>query len=131
MLSKGRRESRRQEIPMLRRHALCGASIVAVHAALLASTDVALAQSSDRVLPPVTVDAPQSKPQAARKPAQRTAAARTPSVRPANSDPSRLMVYPQDTGRASLGAPAAVTRYQLPQRSFSITAKEVEEQINL
>ncbi|GAH89577.1 unnamed protein product, partial [marine sediment metagenome] len=37
----------------------------------------------------------------------------------------------QGGARASLDQPAAVARYQLPQRSFSITAKEVDETINL
>ncbi|PMX21629.1 hypothetical protein, partial [Pseudomonas sp. MPR-R2A4] len=37
----------------------------------------------------------------------------------------------QGGARASLDQPAAVARYRLPQRSFSITAKEVDETINL
>jgi iron complex outermembrane receptor protein len=115
---------------MLRVHALCGVSAVAAQAVLLASTAGALAESSDNVLPPVTVEAPQSKPPAARKPARRTAA-RPRAVPSAAANQPRLVVYPQDTGRASLGTPEAVARYQLPQRSFSVTAKEVEETINL
>jgi iron complex outermembrane receptor protein len=103
---------------------------VAAQAVLLASTAGALAESSDNVLPPVTVEAPQSKPPAARKPARRTAA-RPRAVPSAAANQPRLVVYPQDTGRASLGTPEAVARYQLPQRSFSVTAKEVEETINL
>jgi iron complex outermembrane receptor protein len=52
---------------MLRLHALCGVSAVAVQAALLASAGGACAQGSESVLPPVTVDAPRearSKPPA-------------------------------------------------------------------
>src|SRR5204863_5393119 len=32
---------------------------------------------------------------------------------------------------ASLGTPAAVARFQLPQKPYSITAKEIDETINL
>ena len=32
---------------------------------------------------------------------------------------------------ASLGTPAAVARFQLPQQSYSITAKQIDETINL
>ena len=115
---------------MLRVHALFGVSAVAVQAALLASTGTALAESSDNVLPPVTVEAPRSRPQAARKPARRSAA-KPRAVPSAAANQPRLVVYPQDPGRASLGTPEAVARYQLPQRSFSVTANEVEETINL
>jgi len=117
---------------MLPRHARCGVSVVAVQAALLASPSGAFAQSSPRELPAVNVDAPASVKPKPRKPVQ-TAGARRNQARPAverlasvastNEGPS--------SARASFDQPAAVVRYQLPQRSFSITAKEVDETINL
>jgi iron complex outermembrane receptor protein len=119
---------------MLSRHARCGVSVVAVQAALLASMSEAVAQSSESVLPPVTVDAPQPRPSAARKPAQRAAVARLRGTRPANAVPPLQVLVVNDQGagaKASLGTPPAVARYQLPQRSFSITAREVDETINL
>jgi iron complex outermembrane receptor protein len=118
---------------MLRLHALCGVSAVAVQAALLASADGAFAQSRESELPAVTVDAPQTLP-AARKPAQRTSGVRTRTVRSASAERPIpvLVVNPEGGGtRASLATPSVVARYQLPQRSFSVTAKEVDETINL
>ncbi|MDE2379404.1 TonB-dependent receptor [Bradyrhizobium sp.] len=113
---------------MFRLHALCGVSIVAVQAMLLASAGEAFAQSSERVLPEVTVDAPQSPPPAARKPVPRTAVTRSAADRPRTV----LVVNPQGAAaRASLETPPAVARYQLPQESFSVTAKEIDETINL
>ncbi|MGY4469474.1 iron complex outermembrane receptor protein [Bradyrhizobium sp. LB9.1b] len=51
---------RRQECPMLRYHARRGVSLVAVQAALLASSSGVFAQNSNTVLPAVTVEAPQA-----------------------------------------------------------------------
>lgn len=115
-------------------HARRGVSIVAVQAALLASSNGAFAQSSSAVLPPVTVDAPAGLRPKPRKPAVHTAA-RSRSAKPANA--ATLVAHgvtgEQGAGnvRPSLAAPTAVARYQLPQRSFSVTAREVDETINL
>ena len=119
---------------MLRRHARRGVSVVAVQAALLASSSGVFAQSSQRELPAVTVDAPAAAKPKPRKPAVQTAGARRPSAKPvAERWTSVTATNEQDAGsaRASLDQPAAVARYQLPQRSFSITAKEADETINL
>lgn len=115
-------------------HARRGVSIVAVQAALLASSNGAFAQGSSAVLPPVTVDAPASARPKARKPAVHIAA-RSRSTKPANAATlaRRGVTGEQAEGnvRPSLAAPAAAARYQLPQRSFSITAREADETINL
>ena len=133
MLSNSREESRRQECLMLRCHARRGVSVVAVQAALLASSSGAFAQNSSAVLPPVTVDAPAAVQPKPRKPAVSTAAARSRSAKPAGERAAPTVTGEQGAGgaRASLEPPVAVARYQLPQRSFSITAKEVDETINL
>ena len=119
---------------MLRRHARRGVSVVAVQAALLASSSGVFAQSSQGELPAVTVDAPAAAKPKPRKPAVQTAGARRPSAKPvAERSTSVTATNEQDAGsaRASLDQPAAVARYQLPQRAFSITAKEADETINL
>jgi iron complex outermembrane recepter protein len=121
---------------MFRYHALGGVSVVAIQVALFAPAGVANAQSGEeKVLPPVTVAAPPAAKRAARRPANRTAAVRR-QTRPAATAPERLLpVVVVDTpgagANASLGTPPAVTRFQLPQESFSITAKQIDETINL
>ena len=121
---------------MFRYHALGGVSLVAIQLALLAPASVAMAQSAEeKVLPPVTVDAPRPAKRAARKPAGQATAARR-ATQPAVAAPERqLPVVVVDTAgagaNASLGTPAAVARFQLPQKSYSITAKEIDETINL
>lgn len=120
---------------MLRRHARRGVSVAAVQAALLASPHGASAQSSNTALPPVTVEAPAIAKPKPRKPAVHTAGARSRSANPAtaaeSSGPGATSGQGSGSGRPSLDTPAAVARYQLPQRSFSITAKDVDETINL
>lgn len=89
---------------MLRCHARRGVSVVAIQAALLASSSGAFAQDSSAVLPPITVEAPHQK--------------RTPAVRPPrNSARSaritrslRTTPSPQETvSDQSAGAPGALT----------------------
>jgi iron complex outermembrane receptor protein len=115
---------------MSRLHALAGVSAVAIAAATLASTSGAFAQV--RELPAVTVNAPAPKPNAARKPPKggtRQSAAQSTS---APRSQTALAVNAEGSGtKASLGTPSAVARYQLPQRSFSVTAGEIDETINL
>ncbi len=117
---------------MFRVHALRGVSAVAVGLALGAPPELASAQSG-QALPPVTVEAPQSHPRVVRRTGPRTAAAPSRrSQRPA-APPERVLVSvaPVPETTASLGPPAAVTRFQLPQQSFSIGAKQIDETINL
>ncbi|MCK1384639.1 TonB-dependent receptor [Bradyrhizobium sp. 21] len=120
---------------MLNCHARLGVSVVAIQAALLASSSGVLAQSSSAVLPPVTVDAPLAAKPKPRKPTVRTAAVRSRSAKPVNTAERAAPDTTSGPGagntRPSLDTPTSVARYQLPQRSFSVTAKEVDETINL
>jgi iron complex outermembrane receptor protein len=119
---------------MFRRHARCGVSAVAVQVALLAPATPAVAEDGGKVLPPVTVEAPPPSAHAARKPAARAARSRSPRSVAATERPLPVLVVNPQGGsdaRASLGTPPAAARYQLPQKSFSITAREVDETINL
>ena len=120
---------------MFRFHAFGGVSAIAIQAALLASADVANAQSGEaKTLPPVTVDAPRMLARrAAVKPAARVAARRP--AQGATAPERQLPVVVVDSAgagaNASLGTPAAVARFQLPQQSYSVTAKQIDETINL
>jgi iron complex outermembrane receptor protein len=119
---------------MFRYHALAGVSAIAIQAALLASSDVANAQSgAASVLPPVTIDAPKAQPRrATAKPVARVARHSAPA---AAAPDRQLPVVVVDTAgagaNASLGTPSAVARFQLPQQSYSVTAKQIDETINL
>ncbi|KJC35890.1 TonB-dependent receptor [Bradyrhizobium sp. LTSP885] len=120
---------------MFRYHALGGVSVVAIQAALLAPAEIAYAQGAEqRVLPPVTVESPHPPKPAARKPANRTAAARQRTTPVVAAERTRPVVVVQTDGagaNAALGTPPAVARFQLPQRSFSVTSKQIDETINL
>ncbi|KJC59347.1 TonB-dependent receptor [Bradyrhizobium sp. LTSPM299] len=120
---------------MFRYHALGGVSVVAIQAALLAPAEIAYAQSGEqKVLPPVTVESPHQPKPAARKPANRTAASRQQTTPVAAAEQKRPVVVVETDGagaNASLGTPPAVARFQLPQRSFSVTSKQIDETINL
>jgi iron complex outermembrane recepter protein len=121
---------------MFRRHALGGVSVVALQLTLLAPMTVAHAQTGAQVLPPVTVDAPRVPPKrAVRKPGEQAAAPRR-RVRPVATAPARdlpaVAASAEDSGvNASLGVPPIKQRFALPQESYSITAKQIEETINL
>ena len=119
---------------MFRLHVQGGVSTLVLCSALAAIPSTIEAQTADRTLPPVTVEAPQQRQvvRATRKPAQRTAATlprRKPVATAAANPPA-----PQDDGggaNASLGTPPIKQRFQLPQESYSITAKQIDETINL
>jgi iron complex outermembrane receptor protein len=119
---------------MFRLHALGGVSVVALQIGLMAPVTFANAQTSGTTLPPVTVEAPNQRQIArpAKKPQrQATAVAkRKKPVAAAGGNPPA----PQGDGgglNPSLATPPVVARFQLPQESFSITAKQIEETINL
>jgi len=121
---------------MFRLHARCGVSAIATQMALLALATVAMAQNSDKVLPPVTIEAPQPPVRhAVKKPGNQSAAIRRQTPRAAAAPPRNVPVVVVDTTGAgangSLGTPPAVARFALPQESFSITAKQIDETINL
>jgi iron complex outermembrane recepter protein len=118
---------------VLRHRALGGASMLVLCGTLGALPSTTRAQTANSPLPPVTIEAP--TPRQALSPAKRqqrqAAVARrkkpvaTASAKPpvAESDPSGL--------KASLATPPIKQRFQLPQESFSITAKQIDETINL
>lgn len=120
---------------MFRYHARGGVSVLAIQAALLAPAEIAYAQSGEqKVLPPVTVESPRPPRPAARKPATRAVASRHRTAPVAVADRNRPVVPVTTEGagaNAALGTPPAVARFQLPQESFSITAKQIDETINL
>ncbi|WP_426442850.1 TonB-dependent receptor [Bradyrhizobium genosp. P] len=122
---------------MFRYHALSGVSVVAIQATLLASAEIAYAQSAEqKVLPPVTVESPRPPKPAARKPANRIAARPQRTTPVVATEQKRPVVVVETDGagagaRAYLGTPPAVARFQLPQRSFSVTSKQIDETINL
>jgi iron complex outermembrane receptor protein len=110
-------------------------SLVAVQVALLAPATDLHAQRAEQALPPVTVDAPQAPvKRATRKPGQAASIARrTPRTATAPERPIPVLVVNAEGGsaNASLGTPPAVARFQLPQQSFSITASQIDETINV
>ena len=118
---------------MFRLHALGGVGVVALQVALAAPVTVANAQDDAQGLPPVTVEAPKSQAKrVARKPAVRTALPRRQAERAAPTPERHLPVVIVDGGaNASLGTPPIKQRFALPQESYSITAKQIDETINL
>jgi iron complex outermembrane recepter protein len=119
---------------MFRYRALSGASTLVLCSALSAIPSLTRAQTAERPLPPVTVQAPPQRQvvNPAKKPTRRTASAarRTKPVATAAAKPPA----PQGDGNgvtASLATPPIKQRFQLPQESYSITAKQIEETINL
>ena len=116
---------------MFRHHALCGVSVAALQAVLLAPANVANAQSGEHALPPVTVEAPARH--AVRRPAERVAAMpRRPPVAAAPNPQTRPVATADSGGvNASLATPPIKQRFALPQESFSITARQIDETINL
>jgi iron complex outermembrane recepter protein len=89
---------------MLRCHARRGVSVVAIQAALLASSSGAFAQSSSAVLPPITVEAPQQKRASAVRPPRNTARSARVTRSP-RTPPSPQQVASEQ----SAGAPGALT----------------------
>src|ERR1700722_14102451 len=118
---------------VLRHRALDSASMLVLCGTLGALPSTTRAQTANSPLPPVTIEAPtqrqalspakrqQRQAAVARRKKPVAAASAKPPV--ADSDPSGL--------KASLGTPPIKQRFQLPQESFSITAKQIDETINL
>jgi iron complex outermembrane receptor protein len=120
---------------MFRLHALGGVGVVALQVALAAPVTVANAQDQDNEqrLAPVTVEAPKSQAKRlARKPAVQTGLPRRQAKRVAPVPDRHLPVVIVDGGtNASLGTPPIKQRFALPQETYSITAKQIDETINL
>jgi len=118
---------------MFRYRAPSSASALVLYGALSTIPTMASAQTADRELPPVTIEAPNQRHvlQTARRAAQRTATAarRKKPVATAAAKPS--VAQNDGAANASLGTPPIKQRFQLPQESFSITAKQIDETINL
>jgi iron complex outermembrane recepter protein len=121
---------------MFRHRALSSASLLVLGSALSAVPSNTNAQTAGATLPPVTVEAPNQRQtlRPASKP-QRTASAarrKKPVATPAVSPPVAQTDASDSSGvKASLGTPPTVTRFQLPQKSFSVTDKQIDETINL
>jgi iron complex outermembrane recepter protein len=120
---------------MFRIHALGGVSAIVVEAALLLPASVASAQTDEHMLPPVVVRAPHTTPKLRSRGQERAIATRRPqkpAVAPSQPQAPAVSANIDGGGvHASYGTPPAVARYQLPQESFSITAKQIDETINL
>ena len=110
------------------------ASTLVLCSALCAISSMAGAQTAGRLLPPVTIEAPNQRQTLGpvRKPARRAAAAsqRKKRIVMAAAKPP---VATSDSGgaNASLGTPPIKQRFGLPQETFSITARQIDETINL
>ena len=119
---------------MFRRHAPVGVSLAALQVALLMPA-AAKPQGGEQALPSVTVDAPQQARRAMRKPGERVASQRHRTPRtaavPERHVPVVVVSTEADGANASQGTPPIKQRFQLPQESFSITAKQIDETINL
>ena len=120
---------------MSRYHALCGVSVAALQV-LLAPATAANAQSYEKKLPPVTIDAPEAPARhIARRAGEQASVVgrRTPKVAAAPKRRIPVVVVNADGGGAtpSLGTPPVKQRFQLPQESYSITSKQIDETINL
>lgn len=120
---------------MLRRSSLRGASLCVICAALPSLPSLALAETATQ-LPGLSVEGPSQRPaaHAARRPAQRAVAtaarpARTRLVVPLISQTSSQ--HDSQGGTNLFGPPPVSVRYQLPQGTFSTTAKQIEETVNL
>ena len=118
---------------MFRYRAPSSASTLVLCSTLSAIPSMACAQTAGQPLPPVTIEAPTERQslQPARKPPPGTAmtSRRKKPVATAAAGPP---VAPNDSGtNASPGTPPIKQRFQLPQESFSITAKQIDETINL
>ncbi len=111
---------------------LRSASAFALCSVVSAIPSLSNAQTAERPLPPVTVQAPTQRQtvQPANKPAKRTASARR--KKPVRTAAAKPPTQQGDGGvNASLTTPPVVARFQLPDESFSITAKQIDETINL
>jgi iron complex outermembrane receptor protein len=113
---------------MFRFHALGGVSVLAL---LLAPATIA---NANHDLPAVTIDAPASVKRVVRKPAPRPGSvarrSRTATTAPQRQVPV-VVANAEGSGPAVPGTPPLKQRYQLPQTSESVTAKDIQEKINV
>ncbi len=113
---------------MFRFRALAGVSVLAL---LLAPATIA---NANHDLPAVTVDAPPPAKRAARKPVPRAASVARRS-RVATTGPQRqlpvVVVNAEGSGVAVPGTPLAKQKFQLPQTAESVTARDIQEKVNV
>jgi iron complex outermembrane receptor protein len=118
---------------MFRAVALSGAGAITIEMALLAPFNLAFAQSNS--LPPVTIEASKVvTTRAVKKRGQHTAALTRRSPKPVAAESAKPVVFITTDGsgvNASYRTPPVVARFQLPQESYSITSKQIDETINL
>ena len=119
---------------MCRYRALGRASTLVLCSAFYAIPSVIRAQTAGQPLPPVTVEAPKTAvKRVAQKPDEQAAPRRSRAAakpQPQQNQP----VAAADQGssvNASLAIPPIKQRYALPQESYSITDKKIEETVNL
>ncbi|WP_375412787.1 TonB-dependent receptor [uncultured Bradyrhizobium sp.] len=112
---------------MFRVHALGGVGVVAL---LLAPATIA---SANHDLPAVTVEAPAVVKRVARKPApvSRSIARRSRAVTAPPRQVPVVVVNAEGGGAAVPGTPPIKQRYQLPQTSETVTAKDIQEKVNI
>jgi iron complex outermembrane receptor protein len=119
---------------MFRFYALSGAGTLVLCGAMFASCHPAIAQTSGSALPAVTVEAPKQRVVArpAKKP-QRQATAAAKRNRPVATAVANPPAPQSDSSGviASLGTPPVKQRFALPQETYSVTAKQIEDTINL
>jgi iron complex outermembrane receptor protein len=128
---------------MSRVHALCGVSALSILLVQIVPARMAHAQGaqlaavrSGTALPAVTVEAPQpAVRRAPKKPAQHAAAVPRRAPKPAEPPqaPAPVVSSAIDGGgvNASYGTPPLKQRYSLPQETYTITSKQIDETINL
>jgi iron complex outermembrane recepter protein len=121
---------------MFRVLALSSAGMAAAGSALLAPTGIAYGQSGGNALPSVTVEAPQHDiKRGPKEPGQRAAALKRRALQSAAAPSANrpVVIVTADSGgvNATYRTPPAVERFQLPQQSYSITSRQIEETINL
>jgi iron complex outermembrane receptor protein len=121
---------------MSRYRALCSASTLVLCSAFYAIPSVIRAQTAGQPLPPVTVDAPKTAvKRVAQKPGEQAAPRRKrTAAKPKPQQNQPVVAADQGLGTSangSLSTPPIKLRFSLPQESYSITAKEIEETINL
>jgi iron complex outermembrane receptor protein len=121
---------------MSRIYRLAGTGTLVLCGVLSASDSPTAAQTANQTLPPVTVEAPrrQQAVRSSKKPPRQTIAAaerKKPVVSTEAANPP--VVQDDDSGgvKASLATPPIKQRYSLPQESYSITAKKIDETVNL
>ena len=112
---------------------LCARAFFLVSVAVLALPSGVSAQTA-APLPAVTVDAPRQRAATLRKPPRRAALKRDRS-RPAVPVLTARQAPPSDSAEArgvpGGGVPPIKQKYQLPQTAESITAREIQEQVNV